>query len=83
MKAAIDAIVTSYYNVKFRYVLAPIYLANYTCGKKTHTVAINGQTGKTYCEVPTFMLKLVLIPLLIMIVVLVLFFFLMVLPELR
>jgi len=83
MKAAIDAIVTSYYNVKFRYVLAPIYLATYTCGKKTHTVAINGQTGKTYCEVPTFMLKLVLIPLFVMIAVLLLFFFLMLLPELR
>ena len=83
MKASIDAIVTSYYNVKFRYVLAPIYLATYTCGKKTHTVAINGQTGKTYCEVPTFMLKLVLIPLFVMIVVLLLFFFLMLLPELR
>lgn len=83
MKAAIDAIVTSYYNVKFRYVLAPIYLATYTCGKKTHTVAINGQTGKTYCEVPTFMLKLVLIPLFVLIVVLLLFFFLMLLPELR
>ena len=83
MKANIDAIVTSYYNVKFRYVLAPIYLATYTCGKKTHTVAINGQTGKTYCEVPTFMLKLVLIPLFVMIVVLLLFFFLMLLPELR
>ena len=83
MKANIDAIVTSYYNVKFRYVLAPIYLATYTCGKNTHTVAINGQTGKTYCEVPTFLLKLVLIPLFVMIVVLSLFFFLMLLPELR
>ena len=83
MKANIDAIVTSYYNVKFRYVLAPIYLATYTCGKNTHTVAINGQTGKTYCEVPTFLLKLVLIPLFVMIVVLLLFFFLMLLPELR
>ena len=83
MKANIDAIVTSYYNVKFRYVLAPIYLATYTCGKNTHTVAINGQTGKTYCEVPTFLLKLVLIPLFVMIVVLLLFFFLMIVPELR
>ena len=83
MKASIDAIVTSYYNVKFRYVLAPIYLATYTCGKKTHTVAINGQTGKTYCEVPTFMIKLVLIPLFVLIAVLLLFFFLMIVPELR
>jgi ribosomal protein S27E len=83
MKANIDAIVTSYYNVKFRYVLAPIYLATYTCGKNTHTVAINGQTGKTYCEVPTFLLKLVLIPLFVLIAVLLLFFFLMIVPELR
>jgi ribosomal protein S27E len=83
MKANIDSIVTSYYNVKFRYVLAPIYLATYTCGKNTHTVAINGQTGKTYCEVPTFLLKLVLIPLFVLIAVLLLFFFLMIVPELR
>lgn len=83
MKAAIDAIVTNYYNVKFRYVLAPIYLATYTCGKKTHTVAINGQTGKTYCEVPTFLIPMVLIPLVIILLVLVLFFFVVMVPELR
>lgn len=80
-KATIDAINTNYYNVKFRYVLAPIYLATYKCGRMVYPVAINGQTGKTYCEVPTFLAKLILIPLAIMLLVLVLFFFALT-PEL-
>ena len=83
MKAAIDAIYTSYYNVKFRYVLAPIYLATFTCGKKTHSVAINGQTGKAYCKFPTFLGKLVVIPLVVILAALTLFFFAVIVPELR
>ncbi|MBP5775026.1 MAG: TFIIB-type zinc ribbon-containing protein [Clostridiales bacterium] len=83
MKAAIDAIYTSYYNVTFRYVLAPIYLATYKCGGKTQTVAINGQTGKTYCKYPTFLGKLVVIPLIVMLAVLALFFFTVIVPEIR
>ena len=74
MKYIIDAINTNYYNVKFRYVLAPIYLATYKCGRKKHTVAINGQTGKAYSAIPTFLAKLVLIPLIAMLIVLTLFF---------
>ena len=83
MKAAIDAINTNYYNVKFRYVLAPIYLATYTCGKKTIPVAINGQTGETYCEVPSMLAKLIVIPMLFLWLALTLFFVICVVPELR
>ena len=49
----VEEINTNYYNVKFRYLLAPVYLATYRFGKKEHPVAINGQTGETYCDVPT------------------------------
>ena len=83
MKATIDAINYSFYNVKFRYVLAPIYLATYKCGRKTFPVAINGQTGKTYCKYPTFLGKLVVIPLIVILAVLTLFFFAVIAPELR
>ena len=82
MKAVIDAINTNYYNVKFRYVLAPIYLATYTCGKKTLPVAINGQTGKTYCEVPSFLAKLIVIPMVFMFVLVTLYLIFMIAPEL-
>ena len=81
MKAVVDKINTNYYNVKFRYVLAPIYLATYKCKGRVHTVAINGQTGKTYCEVPTFLLKLVLIPLITMLIVVLAFILVVVLPH--
>jgi hypothetical protein len=76
-------IATNYYNVKFRYVLAPIYLATYTCGKKTIPVAINGQTGETYCEVPSMLAKLIVIPMLFLWLALTLFFVICVVPELR
>ena len=46
-------IYTKYYNVKFRCLMAPVYLAKYVYGKKTYLVAINGQTGKTCCKAPT------------------------------
>ncbi len=57
----VDDIVTSYYDVKFRYVLAPIYLATYRFGKLTFPVAINGQTGDIYCDVPTHLQKLIIL----------------------
>ena len=59
---------TDYYNVKFRYLLAPVYIARYTFGKESYQVAINGQTGKTYCEAPTYLLKLILLIILIVLV---------------
>lgn len=44
---------TNYYNVKFRCLLAPMYLATYKYGRRTFQVAINGQTGQAFCPVPT------------------------------
>ena len=56
----VDEIATNYYNVKFRYLLAPIYLAKYSLGKNSYFVAINGQTGKTCCDVPTIIGKIIM-----------------------
>ncbi len=56
-KAAAENLKTDFYNVKFRYVLAPVYLATYTYKKKKHPVAINGQTGETYCDVHSYLPK--------------------------
>lgn len=64
----VDDIFTRYYDVKFRYVLAPIYLATYKFGKLTFPVAINGQTGETYCEVPTHIKKLIILAIIAFIV---------------
>ena len=51
---------TNYYNVKFKYLLAPIYLATYEYGNKTYSVAINGQTGETFCDTPSYLWKIIL-----------------------
>ena len=51
---------TKYYNVKFRYVLAPVYFASFTVGKYTYPVVINGQTGKTFFDVPTYLTKMII-----------------------
>ena len=64
----VDDIFTRYYDVKFRYVLAPIYLATYKFGKLTFPVAINGQTGETYCDVPTHIKKLIILAIIAFIV---------------
>ncbi len=48
-----EKIYTNYYNVKFRCLMAPVYLAKYNYGKKSYFVAINGQNGKTCCKAPT------------------------------
>ena len=54
----VEKIATNYYNVKFRCLLAPIYLATYRYGKHTYQVAINGQTGEAFCPAPTYLGKL-------------------------
>ena len=48
-----EKVYTNYYNVKFRCLMAPLYLAKYKFGKKTYLVAINGQNGETCCKAPT------------------------------
>ena len=61
---------TNYYNVKFKYILAPIYLATYKFANKTFQVAINGQSGAVDCDAPSwrwlFILMCILAPLTIM-----------------
>ena len=54
----VEKIATNYFNVKFRCLLAPIYLATYRYGKHTYQVAINGQTGEAFCPAPTYLGKL-------------------------
>ena len=51
---------TNYYTVKFKYLLAPKYLATYEYGNKTYSVAINGQTGETFCDTPSYLWKIIL-----------------------
>ena len=54
-----EKVYTNYYNVKFRCLMAPVYLAKYVYGKKTYLVAINGQTGKTCCKAPTIIGRII------------------------
>ena len=49
---------TNYYNVKFKCLLAPMYLATYRYGRNTYQVAINGQNGKAFCPAPTYIGRL-------------------------
>ncbi len=51
---------TQYYNVKFKYILAPIYLASYTYKGKVFPVAINGQSGVVSCNTPSYLGKIIL-----------------------
>lgn len=60
----VEKIATNYYGVKFRCLMAPMYLATYRFGKKTLQVAINGQTGETFCEAPTKIGRIILLGLL-------------------
>ena len=60
-KAAAEDLKTDFYNVKFRYILAPVYLATYRYKKTKRPVAINGQTGETYCDAPTYLPVLLVI----------------------
>lgn len=48
--------------------LAGIPAERYTFGKLTFPVAINGQTGETYCEVPTHIKKLIILAIIAFIV---------------
>ena len=54
---------TNYYDVKFRYLLAPMYIASFKYRDKLYAVAINGQTGAAYCELPSHRFIRWLIPL--------------------
>lgn len=56
----IEELATNYYNVKFRYLLVPMYFASYRYKKHRFPVVINGQTGKTFCDAPTIVPFIVL-----------------------
>ena len=44
---------TSYTNVTYKYILAPVYLASFTYKGNKYDVAINGSTGKVACDPPS------------------------------
>ncbi|MBR2549945.1 MAG: TFIIB-type zinc ribbon-containing protein [Clostridiales bacterium] len=68
----IDTLNTSYYNVKFRYLLVPMYFAIYRYKKNRFPVVINGQTGKTFCDAPTIV-PFIVLPLVGLLLILVAF----------
>ena len=57
---------TSYYNVTYKYVLAPVYFANYKYGNTIYPVVINGQTGEVGCKTPSYFLKMLFIIIMVM-----------------
>lgn len=57
---------TSYYNVTYKYVLAPVYFANYKYGNTIYPVVINGQTGEVGCKTPSYFLKVLFIIIMVM-----------------
>ncbi len=79
----LDSLISNYYNVKFRYLLAPIYFATYRYKKNKFIVVINGQTGKTYCDAPTYIPMLVTLVIILFLAMMAIFGILMLLGELR
>lgn len=76
----IESLISNYYNVKFRYLLAPVYFAKYTYKKRWFPVVINGQTGKAFCDAPTiipFIVVPAVILLLLLILIVCVFYFVM------
>ena len=44
---------TEYSDIKYRYIIAPVYLASFTFKGKKYAVAINGKTGEVACDPPS------------------------------
>ena len=55
---------TEYHNVKFRYVLVPVYLAGCRYGGKTYNVVASGTNGRGNCTRPISIPKIIAAPLL-------------------
>ncbi len=55
---------TEYYNVKFKYVLVPVYLAGCRYGGKIYNVVASGTNGRGKCGRPISIAKLIITPLL-------------------
>ncbi|MCR4688062.1 MAG: hypothetical protein K5745_00770 [Saccharofermentans sp.] len=64
---------TSYANVTFKYILAPIWIANFKFKNKLYNIVVNGQTGKISGSAPISPIK-VAIAIAIAIVVLIILF---------
>ena len=56
---------TQHANVTYKYVLVPVYIANYTFRQKLYNVFINGSSGKVYGKSPKSPLRIGLVALLI------------------
>lgn len=55
---------TEFYNVKFKYVLVPVYLAGCRYGGKTYNVVASGTNGRGKCNRPISIAKFIITPLL-------------------
>ena len=55
---------TEYYNVKFKYVLVPVYLAGCRYGGKIYNVVASGTNGRGKCGRPVSIAKFIITPLL-------------------
>ena len=42
-----------YSDIKYKYVIAPVYLASFTYKGKKYDVAINGESGEVACDPPS------------------------------
>ena len=64
---------TSYANVTFKYILAPIWIANFKFKDKVYNIVVNGQTGKISGKSPISALKVILAIIITIIVLIVLY----------
>ena len=55
---------TEFYNVKFKYVLVPVYLAGCKYGSKIYNVVASGTNGRGKCDRPISIAKFIITPLL-------------------
>lgn len=60
---------TSYDNVTFKYILAPIWIAHFRYGDKVYNFVVNGQTGKIAGKYPISPIKVILTILAIIVVI--------------
>ena len=55
---------TSYHEIKYKYVILPVWICIYKYNKKDYTFMVNGETGKIVGKTPVSPLKVVLVVLL-------------------
>ena len=56
---------TEFYNVKFRYVLVPVWLSGCRYGGKIYNVVASGTNGRGYCDRPVSIAKFIGFPVLV------------------